>query len=283
MTRRLRRTPSGNGRMPSQPVDVNDAFDAAVALEQQGDLTGAEESYRTADRLGHAAAPVKLGVLLEEHDDLAGAEQAFRRADDRGDAGGAFHLAWLLQQRGDSDGAEAAYRRAEMRGHPAAAANLRVLRRRRGRRRAATAPPPAATAPPPAAPTPAPTPPTPPAEPETAVHSLPATPAGAAAAATAERAGEPAAAGKRQRGGLLRRTASIVLPVAAFAAAFLIGAATRPASHAASHLAPAANVSDSTVTLSSVAPVPAPARLVPRPPVGKPTKPPATTATAPGG
>ena len=63
---------------------------------------------------------------------------------------------------------------------------------------------------------------------------------------------------ERRPAGLLLRTASIVLPVAAFAVAFLVGAATRPPVHTQSRLAPATSVSASTVTLSSVATVPAP-------------------------
>ena len=109
-------------------VSANDAFDLGTQFDQRGDLPAAEDAYRTADELGHAAAAMRLGVLLEERDDLAGAEQAFRRADERGDATGAFHLAWLLQENDDPAGAEQAYRRAELRGHPAAGANLRILR-----------------------------------------------------------------------------------------------------------------------------------------------------------
>lgn len=275
MIRGFRRTPAGVEQTSAGPADPNDAFDAALALEQQGDLTAAEERYGAADRLGHAGAGVRLGVLLEERDDLAGAEQAFRRADDRGDATGAFHLAWLLQERGDLDGAEDAYRRAETRGHPAAGANLRVLLARRARRR-----PPTARSPRPR--TGAPAPPT--ARP--AAESPPAPPApGAEAAADATAAATAPAAGvrdprERRPAGLLLRTASIVLPVAAFAVAFLVGAATRPPVHTQSRLAPATSVSASTVTLSSVATVPAPPKLAGKPPASKTAKP--ATSNAPG-
>ena len=90
-----RRNPTPVGPGPMAPADANDAFDMAIQFEQRDDLPAAEEAYRAADQLGHAAAAVSLGVLLEERDDLDGAEQAFRRADERGDATGAFHLAWL--------------------------------------------------------------------------------------------------------------------------------------------------------------------------------------------
>ncbi|HWE10436.1 MAG TPA: hypothetical protein VG325_13865 [Solirubrobacteraceae bacterium] len=279
MIRGLRRNPPGAAPAPVQPVDPNGVFDAGVRLERRDDLPAAEEAFGAADRLGHAGAAVKLGVLLEERDDLAGAEQAFRRADDRGDATGAFHLAWLLQERGDLTGAEEAYRRAELRGHRAAGANLRVLLTKRAalptpplaRGRPSSAPsPPTRT---PEAPPPAATPAAPAAgatngEPETAIHSTPATAAGAGAAA-------PRPHGQR---GLLRRTASVVLPVAAFAVAFLIGDATKRPAPSQPHPAPAANVSHSTVTLSRVAPVPRPAKLVVKPP--KAAKPPATATTA---
>ena len=79
-------TPAGPGSLAQ--VDANDAFDMAIQFEQRDDLPAAEEAYRAADQLGHAAAAVSLGVLLEERDDLDGAEQAFRRADERGDANG---------------------------------------------------------------------------------------------------------------------------------------------------------------------------------------------------
>lgn len=276
MNRGFRRNPAGAGQAPVNPIDVNDVFDAAVRLEQREDLPAAEEAFGAADRLGHAAAAVKLGVLLEERDDLAGAEQAFRRADDRGDATGAFHLAWLLQERGDLAGAEEAYRHAELLGHPAAEANLRVLLARR-------APHPAPSV---VEPTSAATAEDEPevadgagVEPETAIHSVPSTAAGAGAA-TADGGGTasaPTAAQRPQgRPGLLRRTVRVVLPVAAFAIAFLVGDATKRPAPSQSHVAPTTNVSDSTVTLSTVAPVPRPAKLVVKP---KPSKPPASSAT----
>jgi tetratricopeptide (TPR) repeat protein len=66
--------------------------------------------------------------------------------------------------------------------------------------------------------------------------------------------------GKARRGGLIARTLAIAIPVAAFAAAFILGAGSRPHLPAASHLAPAANQHGS-ATVSSVAAVPSPARL----------------------
>jgi hypothetical protein len=263
MIRGFRRSHARADQAPAAPGDPNDAFEAAVAVEQRGDLAAAEEGYRAADRLGHPGAAVKLGGLLEERDDLGGAEEAFRRADDRGDATGAFHLGWLLHERGDLAGAEAAYRRAVLRGHPAAEANLRVLAGRARRRPAPTTPP---TAAPPTA-----APPTQ-AEPETAIHSAPAPAAGpAAAVASAFTAQGPGL--RPRRGGFLQRAASIVLPVAAFAAAFLVGMATRPPARSHPRLAPAVNASESTVTLSSVASVPPSAKLVVKPPPRKPANP----------
>ena len=247
MIRGFRRSPAGAGQAPPQPVDANDAFDTAVALEQREDLTAAEETYAAADRARHAGAAVKLGVLLEERDDLAGAESAFRRADERGDATGAFHLAWLLQERGDVAGAEEAYRRAELRGHPAAGANLRVLL---ARRPAPPAPGPAAR-------------PAPPAD----------APAGAAAATAPAAAGRGARPPQRSTG-LVRRTLTVVLPVAAFAAAFLVGVATRPSVQPRPRVAPTVDVSNSTVRLSPIPPVPPAAELVVKPPPRKPVKPP---------
>ncbi|HWD75627.1 MAG TPA: hypothetical protein VG371_10835 [Solirubrobacteraceae bacterium] len=282
MNRGFRRNPAGAGQAPVTPIDVNDVFDAAVRLEQREDLPAAEEAFGAADRLGHAAAAVKLGVLLEERDDLAGAEQAFRRADDRGDATGAFHLAWLLQERGDLAGAEEAYRRAELLGHPAAEANLRVLLARRAPHPAPSAVEPTLAASVATAATAAPA-----AdeaggagvEPETAIHSVPSTAAGAGAATAGGGGAASAPTAARQprgKGGVLRRTVSVVLPVAAFAIAFLVGEATKRPAPSQSHVAPTTNVSDSTVTLSTVAPVPRPAKLVVKP---KPSKPPASSAT----
>lgn len=127
LIRWFRRSSSGVAHAAGQPADAIHSFRAALAFEQRDDLAAAEKAYRTADRMGHARAAVKLGLLLQDRGDLPATEEAFRRADGRGDATGAFHLAWLLQERGDPAGAEEAYRRAKLRGHPAAGSNLRML------------------------------------------------------------------------------------------------------------------------------------------------------------
>ena len=112
---------------PREPDDAGRVFRHALLLEEHGDEMGAVAAYRRADRLGHDAAAVHLGVLLEQHGDTAAAEAAYRRAAQRGDADGAFNLAILLEEQGNPTEAVGAYRRADGLGHGAAAANLGVL------------------------------------------------------------------------------------------------------------------------------------------------------------
>jgi hypothetical protein len=72
-----------------------------------------------------------------------------------------------------------------------------------------------------------------------------------------ERANKPS-----RSGGLLRRVLGFGLPVAAFAAAFILGAASRPHHPAPAHLATASSRTAASATVSKVSPVPAPAKLI---------------------
>jgi hypothetical protein len=62
--------------------------------------------------------------------------------------------------------------------------------------------------------------------------------------------------------GLLRRTLGFGLPVAAFAAAFILGVASRPHNAPPPHLATASSRTAASATVTKVSPVPSPAKLV---------------------
>jgi len=73
------------------------------------------------------------------------------------------------------------------------------------------------------------------------------------------------AAGESEpRRGFLRRALSIVVPVAAFAGAFIAGAATRPDATAPPHLATPASQRGGSATVAAVTRVPKPVKLVVR-------------------
>ncbi len=103
------------------------AFNTAIILAEDGDLSGAEAAYRRADQRGSLRAAFNLGQTLKMSGDLKGAETAFRRADERGSPEGAVNLGILLENRGDLAGAAAAYGRADARGSRKGAENLRSL------------------------------------------------------------------------------------------------------------------------------------------------------------
>lgn len=135
---------------------MNDLLQAAYHLETDGDLLGAESTYRAlteqgfddgalelsgffrrhgqlekaeqalleGERRGDPRCAVNLGYMLSDRGDLEGAEAAFRRADDAGLAVGAYALGGLLYARGDADGALAANRRADERGDGGGAYNV---------------------------------------------------------------------------------------------------------------------------------------------------------------
>jgi peptidoglycan hydrolase-like protein with peptidoglycan-binding domain/Flp pilus assembly protein TadD len=118
---------AGKPDQEGQPDDADRLFRHALALEEEGELSGAVAAYQRADQLGHGTAASNLGVLLEQHGDAAAAEACYRRANQRGDADGSFNLALLLGERGDHMGGLEAYERADELGHPTAASNLGVL------------------------------------------------------------------------------------------------------------------------------------------------------------
>jgi peptidoglycan hydrolase-like protein with peptidoglycan-binding domain/tetratricopeptide (TPR) repeat protein len=141
--------------------DASNAFNLALSLQEQGDLTGAQAAYRHADEHAdeHAAVaatgngaksngaraardPVapradasnafNLGLSLQEQGDLTGAQAAYRHADEYGHGPAASNLGALLEEQGASAEAEAAYRRADRRGDATGAFNLGVLLQQRG-------------------------------------------------------------------------------------------------------------------------------------------------------
>ena len=63
-------------------------------------------------------------------------------------------------------------------------------------------------------------------------------------------------------GGFLRRTLGFGLPVAAFAAAFILGVASRPHKPAPAQLATASSHTGASATVAKVSPVPTPSKLV---------------------
>lgn len=67
--------------------------------------------------MGAMAAYQRADVLLEQHGDRTAAEASYRRVDQRGDANGTFNLT-ILEEQGDHIGALRAYQRAEQLGHP---------------------------------------------------------------------------------------------------------------------------------------------------------------------
>jgi tetratricopeptide (TPR) repeat protein len=89
--------------------------------EEADDLSGAEEFYRMADKMGDMDAPNELGLLFKRrglHDE---AESAFARADERGSAFGAYNLSHELRARNELEMASAALDRADARGYAQAA------------------------------------------------------------------------------------------------------------------------------------------------------------------
>lgn len=86
--------------------------------------------------------------------------------------------------------------------------------------------------------------------------------------------------GKARKGGLAVRTLAIAIPVAAFAAAFILGAGSRQNDPPPARLA-TGSAQHSSATVTSVTTVPAPAKLtVQRHPVKKAKSKPAHKATA---
>ena len=92
--------------------------------------------------------------------------------------------------------------------------------------------------------------------------------------------------GKARKGGLAARTLAIAIPIAAFAAAFILGAGSRPHNPAPARLA-TGSAQHGSATVAAMATVPAPAKLtVHRHPVkrtkSKPAHKPATATTTQG-
>lgn len=82
------------------------------ALEQCGDIAGAEAAYALADQAGSASGALYLGVLLGRRGDVDGARAAYARGEERGDPRASCNLGFLLEDLGDVEGAKAAYGRA---------------------------------------------------------------------------------------------------------------------------------------------------------------------------
>ena len=74
--------------------------------------------------------------------------------------------------------------------------------------------------------------------------------------------------GKARKGGLAVRVLAIAIPVAAFAAAFILGAGSRPHDPAPARLA-TGSAQHGSATVASMATVPAPAKLVVQTPPGQ--------------
>ena len=114
-------------------------IDRGLLLEEQGDVTAAQEVFQEAIDSGHAdatpMAAVGLGILLASQDDVAGAKAAYQRAIDSRHSEAAptaaVGLGNLLEAQGDVEGAKAAYQRAIDSRHseaaPTAAVGLGIL------------------------------------------------------------------------------------------------------------------------------------------------------------
>jgi virulence factor Mce-like protein len=74
----------------------------------QGDLAGAERTYRESDELGDPRGSFRLGLLLSSRGDWDGAAEAWQRADERGFHETGFDLADDLERRRDHAAAGAA-------------------------------------------------------------------------------------------------------------------------------------------------------------------------------
>jgi tetratricopeptide (TPR) repeat protein len=107
--------------------------DAAISLEEAGDLYAAANAARNGQEAGHVGASVVLGLILDKLGDPDGSIAANRRADEAGDATGALHLGIDLLKKGDLDGADQAFIRAHERGEPSAAQRRDVVRQTKAR------------------------------------------------------------------------------------------------------------------------------------------------------
>lgn len=80
---------------------------------------------RFADQSGDCEGSREFGLALQEIGDMKGAEEAFERSDRRGSPSGSLALGLFMRdERGHLKAAEVAFRRAEQRGHPKGALNL---------------------------------------------------------------------------------------------------------------------------------------------------------------
>ncbi|MFZ1996832.1 MAG: hypothetical protein WAU75_22145 [Solirubrobacteraceae bacterium] len=270
------------------------AVSLGVLLEEREDLEGAEQAFRRADQRGDATGAFHLAWLLQEGGDLDGAEQAYRRAELRGHPAAQANLRMMLGDHANG-------------GSPSNGAAPSVVPESE-----ATAPqePELIEAEPdladdelePLAHAPTHTEgleplttslaafgpateelPIEPIEPHTDRDEADVLAAAVAASAVAGRRGPgrrgtERTEGKPRTGGVIARVLAIAIPVAAFAAAFILGAGSRPHKPAPSHLATASGQHGS-ATVASVATVPAPAKLVvKRHPVKKAKAKPAHTA-----
>jgi tetratricopeptide (TPR) repeat protein len=98
-----------------------------LILEEEGDIDGALERFRDADRRGSAFAAYRLGYVLARRDGARApeVEDAYSRADFRGLAGAAVELGLLATAiHFDGDEAERHYVRADRRGSARGAFNL---------------------------------------------------------------------------------------------------------------------------------------------------------------
>jgi Flp pilus assembly protein TadD len=100
---------------PGNSSSAEAALNEGMALNEKGELEGAEVAFRRAHERGLVEGTVLLGVALARRGEAAQAEACFRSADERGSPDGARNLGVVLQQRGDLAGAETAYRLADER------------------------------------------------------------------------------------------------------------------------------------------------------------------------
>lgn len=93
-------------------------FEAAQALSDAGDETGAEPLFAQAAEMGSVAARYNQGNALQRLGRLDEAALAFSLAVEAGDDDAALNLGLVLEELQDHSGAEAAYRRAVEVGDP---------------------------------------------------------------------------------------------------------------------------------------------------------------------
>lgn len=105
-------------------MSVEELLRQGREYEAEGNLSGAEQSYREAHERGDADAAMYLGLLLQRRGENRGAIDAFLRAEARGHPEAGSSLGNLLSDNGDIEGAKAAYERSIAAGSTDAVLNL---------------------------------------------------------------------------------------------------------------------------------------------------------------